>query len=171
MTGELAFWRWRCGSAAQPPDWIAAPYALHIAGDWPAAAAAWRELGCPYEEARALADGDVTAQTHALLLLDGLGAAPAAAMLRRTMRAQGVTSLPRGPRSTTRANRYGLTTRQVQILTLLAEGLSNPEIAGRLSITPKTAEHHVAAVLAKLAVSSRRAAIELAQREQLTSQK
>ena len=83
------------------------------------------------------------------------------------MRAQGVLRLPRGPRQTTRANRFGLTLRQLEILTLLAEGLSNAEIAARLSITPKTAEHHVAAVLSKLEVPTRREAVQLARSQEL----
>jgi DNA-binding CsgD family transcriptional regulator/tetratricopeptide (TPR) repeat protein len=169
--GELAFWRSRAGIPDDPPAWIARPYALQIAGDWPAAAEAWRALGCPYEEARALADGDVPAQTQALMTFDALEARAAASRIRRGLRESGVARLPRGPRSTTRANRFGLTTRQLQILELLGEGLSNPEIADRLSITPKTAEHHVAAILAKLEVTSRRAAVNLAQREQLTVEK
>ena len=56
----------------------------------------------------------------------------------------------------------GLTPRQLEILVLLAEGLRNPEIAERLSTTPKTVEHHVSAVLAKLAVRSRAEAVRLA---------
>jgi DNA-binding CsgD family transcriptional regulator len=170
VAGELAFWRWRAGASEPPPDWIAAPFALQIAGDWHAAATAWRQLGCPYEAARALADGDATAREEALLMFDALGARPAAAELRRSMRAQGVAHLPRGPRPSTRANRFGLTTRQVEILSLLAEGLSNAEIGDRLSIAPKTAEHHVAAVLAKLDVTSRRAAVKLASSERLIGQ-
>lgn len=41
VAGELAFWRWRAGATDTPPDWVAAPFALQIAGDWRAAAAAW----------------------------------------------------------------------------------------------------------------------------------
>ena len=62
LTGELAFWRWRAGDPVAPPDWIATPFALHLAGDWRAAAVEWERLGCPYEQARALADGDRAAQ-------------------------------------------------------------------------------------------------------------
>jgi DNA-binding NarL/FixJ family response regulator len=62
-----------------------------------------------------------------------------------------------------------LTGRQLEILTLLAAGFTNAEIGLRLSITPKTAEHHVAAELAKLEVSSRQAAVKLARIEQLLS--
>ena len=70
--------------------------------------------------------------------------------------------IPRGPLPATRANRFGLTARQVDILGLLADGLSNAQIAARLSVSPKTADHHVAAILAKLDVPSRREAAALA---------
>ena len=91
-----------------------------------------------------------------------LGAAPAAEIARRQLRAAGVRGLPRGPRPATQANPQGLTPRQLEILLLLAEGLRNPEIAARLSTTPKTIEHHVSAVLAKLHARSRAEAVRVA---------
>jgi DNA-binding NarL/FixJ family response regulator len=60
-----------------------------------------------------------------------------------------------------------LTSRQLEILLLLAEGFTNAEIAQRMSISPKTAEHHVAAVLEKLDVVSRQAAVTVARDHQL----
>jgi DNA-binding NarL/FixJ family response regulator len=48
-----------------------------------------------------------------------------------------------------------LTAREREILNLLAEGLSNPQIAERLVISPKTAEHHVGAILRKLQLGGR----------------
>ena len=48
-----------------------------------------------------------------------------------------------------------MTARQLEVLELLIEGLSNGEIARRLFLTPKTVEHHVSAVLEKLDVASR----------------
>ena len=48
-----------------------------------------------------------------------------------------------------------LTRREKEVLRLLADGLSNREIAERLFISPKTAEHHVSRIYAKLGVSTR----------------
>ncbi|HEY1298668.1 MAG TPA: AAA family ATPase [Chloroflexota bacterium] len=160
--GELAFWRWRSGGAGSAPDWAAAPFLRQIAGDWPAAAASWCELGCPFEEARALADGDLPARTQALVTFDALSAQPAAAELRRRMRDAGIQHVPRGPITATRKDVFGLTPRQAEVLALLVEDLSNSEIANRLSLTPKTVEHHVMAVLAKLDVHNRKAAAAVA---------
>ena len=60
--------------------------------------------------------------------------------------------------ASTRANPAGLTDRQLEVLELLAEGLTNAEIAGRLVVSVRTVDHHVAAILAKLNVGSRREA-------------
>ena len=156
--GELGLWLWRAGALDRPSEGMALPYRLEIGGDWQAAADEWRRIGCPYEEALALAQGDRPAQLRALDILTGLGAAPAAAMVRRNLRAEGARGIPRGPRAATRHNPLGLTTRQVAILVLLAEDLSNKEIAGRLRIAPKTVDHHVCAILAKLEVATRKQA-------------
>jgi DNA-binding NarL/FixJ family response regulator len=64
--------------------------------------------------------------------------------------------VPRGPRSATRANPAGLTARQLAVLELVRDGLTNAEIAARLVVSVRTVDHHVAAILAKLGVSSRR---------------
>ncbi|HEV2237729.1 MAG TPA: AAA family ATPase [Ktedonobacterales bacterium] len=160
--GEAALWLWRGGGLDEAPPRTPAPFALEIAGDWRAAAQAWEALGCPYERALALLAGDEAAQRTALAILEGLGAAPAADIVRRRLLAAGARGLPRGPRPATQANPHGLTPRQLEILLLLAEGLHNAEIADRLSTTPKTVEHHVSAVLAKLGVRSRAEAVRMA---------
>jgi hypothetical protein len=97
--GELSLWMWRAGALDDPPERIASPYRLEISGDWQGAAAAWRKIGCPYERALALASGDRPAQFEALRILDGLGAAPAAAIVRRNLRTERIRSIPLGPRA------------------------------------------------------------------------
>lgn len=160
--GRLASWLWRAGGLAQPPGPMAEPFALEMAGDWQGAAARWAELGCPYEQALTLSEGDADAQRQAIALFERLGAQPAAARVRQRMRSQGRTGIPRGPHPSTRANQAGLTSREVEVLRLLAEGLSNTEIARRLSTSPKTVDHQVSAILAKLEVRSRAQAITAA---------
>ena len=54
-----------------------------------------------------------------------------------------------------RALASDLTRRELEVLTLLGEGLTNRQIADRLFITRKTVEHHVASVLAKAGLSGR----------------
>lgn len=160
--GRLESWLWRAGALAQPLTGVAEPYALEMAGDWQGAAARWAKIGCPYEQALALSEGDTDAERQALSLFEQLGAQPAAARLRQRMRQQGRTGIPRGPRIATRANQAGLTIRQVEVLMLLAEDLSNAQIARRLSTSEKTVDNHVAAVFAKLEVHSRAQAIRAA---------
>ncbi len=141
---------------------LSTPFREHCAGDWKAAARGWFALGRPYEQAMALSEGDEEAQRQALELFDALGAAPAAGLLRRHMRVQGARSIPRGPIAETRANPAGLTRRQLQVLALVEDGLSNVEIADRLCISVKTAEHHVSAIITRLEVGTRRAAASAA---------
>jgi DNA-binding CsgD family transcriptional regulator len=65
----------------------------------------------------------------------------------------------------------GLTERQVEVLRLVAAGLSNPQIARRLFISRRTAEHHVQDVYARIGVSSRAAAALFAMEHDLLSRK
>ncbi|HEY7206106.1 MAG TPA: AAA family ATPase [Methylomirabilota bacterium] len=154
-TGELGFWRRRAGERGRLPAWTARPFARQIAGDWRRAAALWERLGCPYERARALADGDAPAQLAALEIFDRLGARPDLDRLRQRLRAAGTRHIPRGPRATTRAHPSGLTAREAEIVALLAAGLTNARIGTRLHISPKTVDHHVSAILGKLGVATR----------------
>lgn len=162
IRGEFSFWLWRAGGAPVIDHAMAAPFALQIRGDWRAAAAAWAEIGCPYEAAVALADGDEAARREALGIFDRLGAGPAAERLRLALRASGVRGIPRGPRASTKGNAAGLTNRQLEVLALMADGLSNNEIADRLFISAKTVDHHVGAVLAKLDAGTRAQAASIA---------
>ena len=157
VVGELACWRWRAGLRDRlPPGAAAEPYALSLAGEAAQAAKVWRELGCPYEAALALADGDAAEPLRrAHEELQALGARPAAAIVARKLRERGVRGVPRGPRPRTRANPAGLTARELEVLALLARGLRNAAIADELVVSEKTVDHHVSAVLRKLDVRTR----------------
>jgi NarL family two-component system response regulator LiaR len=64
---------------------------------------------------------------------------------------------------------YGLTPREGEVLSLLIEGMTNPEIAERLSVSRSTAKAHVSNILSKLGVSNRAEAIALALEQDLTA--
>ena len=170
LHGEFAYWLWRAGGAIEITEKIAAPYALQISGNWRAAAEAWKQVGCPYEEAIALADGDETAQCAALAIFERLGAGPAAERLRHALRSTGVRGIPRGPRPSTKQNPAGLTTRQMEVLALMATGLGNAEIAERLFTSTRTIDHHVSTILAKLDARTRAEAVSHAFQSGLLNQ-
>jgi DNA-binding CsgD family transcriptional regulator/energy-coupling factor transporter ATP-binding protein EcfA2 len=158
LQAELGYWLTKAGQAV-PPLVSEHPYALQAAGRWREAAAAWQAAGYPYEHAAALAESpDPQGRLAALAALDGLGAAPLARLVRTGLRRLGVARVPRGPVGATRQNPAGLTERQVQVLRLLSQGCTNAEIADRLVVSTRTVDSHVAAVLAKLGVGTRRAA-------------
>ena len=60
--------------------------------------------------------------------------------------------------------RLGLTKREAEVLTLVARGFTNREIAGEFVISARTAEHHVAHILRKLGAVNRREAGAIARR-------
>jgi DNA-binding CsgD family transcriptional regulator len=154
--GELAVWRRRAGLDADVPFAVAEPFASQLSGDWAAAADAWREIGCPYEEALALGETDDESRLRrALEELQALEARPAAAIVSGRLRERGARSLPRGPRRVTREHPAGLTPRQVEVLALVAEGMRDSEIAARLVLSERTVGHHVSAILRKLGVRNR----------------
>jgi DNA-binding NarL/FixJ family response regulator len=88
-----------------------------------------------------------------------------AGIVRRKLRAGGVRRIARGPQERTRQNPQGLTNREMKVLSLITEGCRNAEIARRLFVSEKTVDHHVSAILAKLAVRSRGEAAALATRQ------
>ena len=162
LSGEMALWLRRAGETVEPrprPGLPEHPYTLQAAGRWREAAEVWAATGHPYERAAALADSpSADDRREAVRCLDELGAPPLADHLRRQLRSEGVPT-PRGPVSVTKGNPARLTGRQLEVLRLLAEGLTNAEIADRLVTSVRTVDNHVAAVLDKLDVHDRRAAV------------
>jgi DNA-binding CsgD family transcriptional regulator len=148
---------------------------LAATGDRDAAAATLeRSLGLfaglelPLEAARArlllartLKDGEAAAGEAgaALETFEELGAGRDADEAAAFLRSLGVAAARSGPRDA-----GVLTKREVEVLELLAEGLSNRELAERLFLTRKTVEHHVHSVLSKLGLRSRAAAAAYAVR-------
>jgi DNA-binding CsgD family transcriptional regulator len=162
---EALFWLHRVGVLDEPLGDVLEPYASQMAGRWREAATAWAELGRPYEQADALGEASEPGPLlEALEILDQLGARQRAAMVRRRLVEMGVTSVPRGPRESTRTNPAGLTERQVEVLRLLADGLTYQEIAQRLHLSVKTVDHHAAAVRAKLDAATRAEAVDAGRR-------
>ena len=80
------------------------------------------------------------------------------------MRAVGAPPPGRGPSAASRANPAGLTGRELEVLRHLARGARNAEIAASLSLSTKTVDHHVSAILRKLDVPNRRSAGAVGQR-------
>jgi DNA-binding NarL/FixJ family response regulator len=64
-------------------------------------------------------------------------------------------------------SRFGLTPREVDVLRLVAQGLTDAEIGGQLGISPRTVNTHIRALLHKLDVPSRAAATRAAVEQQL----
>lgn len=119
----------------------------------------WRELGAPYDEARtrtmiaaccrSIGDEDTAnlEQEAARKVFANLGAA---------------VDLRQLDELTTAVPRHGLTPRELEVLTLLAAGRTNQEVATELFLAVKTVDRHVSNILTKLGVSSRTAATAFA---------
>lgn len=165
--GELAVWLQR--RQMQPLQHnqslclVPEPWAAELRGDPLTAAEAWLHLGMPCEAALALLQmrgaGAAAALTRALRLLEPIGAQALVTRVRYQANALGVeVALPRPQRakySVARRHPLGLTARELQLLVLLHEGHGTQEIARLLSRSPRTVEHHIANIYAKLGLSNR----------------
>jgi ATP/maltotriose-dependent transcriptional regulator MalT len=169
--GELAWWLHVAG--AQPRDLpipAAAPFAAMLADDWSTAAQTWAAIGCPLWHAIALAGSPALDDARtALEMLDEWDVPAVRNALLRDRQAAGL-PVPRGPRASSRTNSWGLTAREVEILGLLTDGLSNAELARRLYLSEKTVGHHVSAILRKLGEPTRSRAVAAARKHGIVAQ-
>jgi DNA-binding NarL/FixJ family response regulator len=111
----------------------------------------------PYEAAEAWTDGSrIDDWTAAMQIYARLGARRARQRTARRLRLAGVDSVPRGPSPATARHPQGLTAREQEIAALLANGVTDAEIAAALHLSVRTVEHHVAAVLRKTGAATRR---------------
>ncbi|MGP4057105.1 ATP-binding protein [Mycobacterium sp. 4D054] len=161
--GELAMWLSRIGTPVSVTGRVAEPFRLLSAGRHDEAAEAFHRLAMPYDAALALVDSvEPAAARRGLDVLDRLGADAVAGKVRAGLRAAGAGTVPGPRRASTLSNPAGLTARQVEVLRLLGDGLTNAELAERLYLSIKTVDHHVSAILTKLQVAGRRDAVRRA---------
>lgn len=158
--GDLAVWLVRLGLPVPVLPAVAEPFRLMLDGRADRAACWWHRAGEPFAQALAWSDSTEPAdRIRAVEMLDQLGAVGTADRVRAALRRDGITQVPARPRVSTRSNPAGLTNRQLDVAKLVARGFTNAEIATRLFISPKTADHHVSALLTKLGVANRRAVV------------
>ena len=166
---ELAHWQ-RIGGV---PSALASgvepmtPFGWSASGRHDLAAIGWATVGCPYEEATArLLGGGARDLFRAHAITGELGATPLRERVAAAMRGAGA-PVPRGATASTRGNPFSLTDRELDVLALVAAGLTDREIAAQLAISAKTVGHHVSRVLTKLSVRSRAEAAVAAVRSEL----
>lgn len=165
VMGELFFYLHCAGVEVAPFEGCAEVYAAALTGDWTRAVALTHD---PYERALFQGrSGNTEATIAAVRTLDELGAKPAAELTRARLAELGVQRLPRRADATTRSNAAGLTARQLEVLRLLVENRTTSEIAAELFLSPRTVDHHVAAIMAKLDVPTRKQAAAIAQAQNL----
>ena len=153
---RVAAWAAVAGIDVELDPPASAAHAAMLRRDWEAAADAFGEVGWSYDRALLLSLlDDEDRLVEALGIARALGAEPLTRRIAGRLRELGL-RVPAGQRVTTRANPAGLTARQLEVLALVTAGLTNAEIAERLVVSPRTAEHHVAAVLSKLGAATRR---------------
>jgi DNA-binding CsgD family transcriptional regulator len=148
--GQITAWAAIAGVfAAQLPHSDHPQYALQADKQWDAAAAEWRRRSCPYEAAiAAMHSSTFGAAAAAVGELQSLGAQAAVERARDLRRR-------RKQRRSTQGNPFGLTNREQQVASLLADRHTDRQIADILVISQRTVSHHVASVVAKLGVANR----------------
>ncbi|MEP2103386.1 MAG: AAA family ATPase [Parasphingorhabdus sp.] len=168
---ECTFWATLAGvqEAGKLPT-MPRPFRLAVGGSMDQAGDVFDDLGSQYLGAICLGlTNDPERISDALATLQLQGATPAIARLVNLAAQRGIPRdairISRGPYKAARANAFGLTAKEQSVLALMTEGLSNADIAERLSRSPRTVEHHVSSVLQKLGAENRLGAVLKAQQD------
>jgi len=156
---EFAFWMWKAGRQRVPAKEIKEAYHPGNAERALKSAAEWENFGCPYEQALALFEGNDDDKRKAIGIVHELGATVVHKKMKQQMRDLSIKNIPRGIRKSTRSNAAFLTSREMDVLQLIRQGLQNKEIAAQLFISAKTVDHHISNLLFKLDASSRSKAV------------
>lgn len=156
--GEVAWWLHVTGDDQGATPDLAEPFELMIRDRWSEAADAWEQIGAPLWQAYALGfSPDADDARRGLSITDELGAAGAKRAILRSRQERGL------PLPAMSSRRTGpLTARQLDVLKLVARGMTNGQIAEQLFLSERTVAHHVAAILRALEVGTRMAAAQRA---------
>jgi len=158
----FAYWLLKARKQRLDPGDLYEGFAINDKTTATKAASLWKQLGCPYEQALALFQGDNNDKREAISIIRKLGADAVYNKLKFEMRTSGIKSIPRGIRKNTRSNPAHLTERELDVLQLLKDGMHNKEIGRKLFISAKTVDNHISSIFFKLSVHSRAKAIEQA---------
>lgn len=161
---EFAFWLYKARGQRLQLKEVYEAFDIGTVAKAQRAAVLWNEIGCPYNKALALFAGTEDNKKEAIGIVQGLGADAVYQKMKMEMRSSGIKNIPRGLRKSTQANPAQLTSRELDVLQLMNEGLQNKEIAGKLFISAKTVEHHISSILFKLDSTTRAKALNEAQR-------
>jgi DNA-binding CsgD family transcriptional regulator len=154
-------------AATAAADRAATGEAAALTDAWDEGAGAWAGLGEPYPQAQALLyaaeaalargdrDGAAGRLRQAAPLAAGLGARPLAEKIAILARRAGIRLYDEAIGHGAGDGELGLTERELEVLSLVAAGRSNRDIAAELFISPKTASVHVSNILGKLGVTNR----------------
>lgn len=172
LHAETARYLARVGEPAEACDHCPENYRAALSGDTAKAAELWLAAGQPYEQALELVESNEAAVAfEGLRILDRIGATRTAALVRHQLRSDGLQGVPRGPRKSDDGTVGILTDRQLEVLRLVAAGLTNQEIADELYVARRTVDNHVSAILTRLGVESRHDAVDEAVARGLVEQR
>jgi len=166
---ELWYWRRKLSGVDELPKYLPMPppFVLLRQGKIAKAAELAEQRNLPFLAAIILAEGDEAQAQRAMRIFDLLGATATLERVRFELAGRGIRAGTRGPRKSTRENPHGLTKRELDVLALIDQGLTNKDIGERLFVSSKTVDHHVSSLLGKLGARNRSEAAAMGRAEGL----